>query len=129
MIQLTTNQANNVAVTLLEAQTIDPAYYLFEFTHQVTGEVVLVTDQDVSPAPSRYNQFTLTLQAGSATAGFVTLQQGYHVYRVLQCSVYGLTPDSPEVVLETGFAYVNDVAAPTVPKYDTGPKDLPAWKG
>lgn len=130
MITLLKGQANNVVVTLYESATIEEPYFVFEFTHKFTGEVKVCTAPDISTSVGRYNEFVLTPDSGDQLDGHAELKAGFHSYRCLQASTLSTTPDSPEVVVESGICLVVDPSAPQTHKLENySGKDIKQWDG
>lgn len=88
-------------LTLTELVSIAPPYYLFEFTHVTTKDVVKFVKSDIedeSTYPHRYNQFTI-----DASVVFAGKQPGEWHYKVYeQASSSNLDPELAGAILEEG---------------------------
>ncbi len=133
MITINKNQSNTVVLTLTEKATIDPYTVLFEFVHQMTGEIKLFTAADISTAIGRYNEFDIIETATEDLYdGRVELKVGFHKY-----TIYEMTPISPADldptnavgILETGKVLV--IGTATAPDYfdNSYVKDTPTYQG
>lgn len=122
MIQVIKNQANTVVVTLKEKQTLTNPDFLFEFTHDITGQVKLFTAVDTSAYTDRFNSFTITDNTTELPySGQMNFNEGYHSYKVYEmnnASPVDLDPDNAVTVLETGKVEVIDDSASTDVSFD-----------
>ena len=87
MIYLYKGQANTVVLTLNE-KAVNTSYdVLFEFTNQLSGEVLLFTASDLSTV-DRYNKFTITESSlQNLYYGRVKLESGQWTYSVFEMPV------------------------------------------
>lgn len=102
MLQFKQDETTAVIIlTLTELVTIDMPYYLFEFTHVTTKDIVTMIRaeaDDESNYPDRYNQFTI-----DASALFGAYQTGEWHYRVYQqTSSTNTDPELTSGLLEYG---------------------------
>jgi len=87
VIYLYKGQANTVVLTLNE-KAVNTSYdVLFEFTNQLSGEVLLFTASDLSTV-DRYNKFTITESSlQNLYYGRVKLESGQWTYSVFEMPV------------------------------------------
>lgn len=111
MITIQKNTSNVCVFTLNEKQTTTDHYWLFKFTHTVTGEDKIFTADDVSLYP-RWNEFVITDSVTEdATEGVMTFELGdhtYSVYEMPESSPISLDPDDALTIVETGLVNVYD---------------------
>lgn len=102
MIYFQRDTASEVILTLKEKQTIANPYYLFEFKHRSTNQIVtfiLSWEEDESLDKSRYNQFTIL-----TNVRFVDAPDGEYIYNIYQLTNDVIVGNPP--LLETGIARV-----------------------
>lgn len=115
MINLTKGATSAVYLTLWEKSDLTTPYYLFEFTSNDTGNATYATADDWSDFKPRFNVFTFSVMAGSATAGYIDLEAGTYDYVVYETEYqYNLNVASASKVVEIGLVTVNG----TVSTYD-----------
>lgn len=102
MLRLTKGSASEkIIVTLTEKVTLAEPYFLFIFTHNLTGQEItkiFTPDDDESDYPSRYNQFdvaTVTLFANQPVGEWL-----YRAYE--QASAVNTDPDLATGLVESG---------------------------
>lgn len=133
MITLQKNASSTVVVTLSEKTTTATGHYLFEFTHQMTGEVKIFTADDTSTATGRYNQFTIiddTIE--DPYDGTMNFQMGFHTYTIYNMALtspFDLDPDNAIEVVEVGKVFVSGPEDTTEYFDDNFIKDVPVWTG
>ena len=99
------NANSNFITTLYETNEVDYAYYLCEFTSDVSALTKYFICQDISLHTTRYNEFLITETSGTEilTSGTVTLnptgQWSYKIYG--QASSTNLDPNQA-TLLEIG---------------------------
>ncbi|MGN6416120.1 MAG: hypothetical protein ACTHMC_01420 [Pseudobacter sp.] len=102
MLVLTQGQsAEKIIVTLTELQTLLEPYYLFQFIHVLTKNIVTVIrslDEDESEYPERYNQFEI-----NTAYVFTNQPRGeWHYWVYEQASETNTDPALSTALLETG---------------------------
>lgn len=98
MLVLEKGQTKNWYLTLTEKVTISNPYFLFNFKHLLTDQVINVILTDISAYKERYNQFLIT--EGST----FTLLNGEYEYKVYaQTSSVNTSPDLANELVETGI--------------------------
>lgn len=116
MIVIEKNTSKNCTFTLNENQTITDHDWLFEFTHEMTGEVKLFTGTDISQYP-QYNEFIITdsttENAYNSTMDFRIGTHKYVVYEMAVESPVNLNPLDSLAIVEDGMATVLDPNAAT----------------
>lgn len=81
MILLKSNQLNKFVVTLTQNTTVCDPEYLFQFVHIFSKEEVRMILSDVSPHPTRYNEFEFVEGQGVGQIPFpYEGQYNYYVY-------------------------------------------------
>ena len=116
MLYINKNSANRLYVTVSQGRTIANPYYLFSFTHILSGEIVNFVPQNLSTASTRYDEF-LFIEAGNEDLTLVPPvvtfpYEGQYYYSIYEQSTSGNTnPDYSCNVLEQGRAFVNYVNA------------------
>jgi len=81
MILLKSNQLNKIVVTLTQNTTVCDPEYLFQFIHIFSKKEVDFILPDVSPHPTRYNQFEFVEGQGAGQIAFpYEGQYNYYVY-------------------------------------------------
>lgn len=81
MILLKSNQLNKIVVTLTQNTTVCDPEYLFQFVHIFSKKEVEFILPDVSPHPTRYNQFEFVEGQGVGEIPFpYEGQYNYYVY-------------------------------------------------
>lgn len=89
------NGTTNIIVTLNESKSTGAQSYVFTFTNVVTNGVIAVTfssDDDISNAPYRYNEFALN------TALFDTVDAGQYNYTVKEVSTNNILENGKMVL-------------------------------
>lgn len=84
MIQLVKGQNKDVIVTLTEKTTISQGYYIFEFIHETTKEVLTIVKSftlDLSNFKYRYNKFTF------ASSLYANSTIGKYVYTIYESTI------------------------------------------
>jgi len=94
MITIHKNTSNDVVVTLTEKTTSTTGLYLFEFTHQMTGEIKIFTGTDISTAIGRYNEFNIIDSSTEIPySAQMDFQIGFHTYKIYNILSAPLTID------------------------------------
>jgi hypothetical protein len=113
MILLKSNQLNKIIVTLTQNTTLCDPEYLFQFVHIFSKQEVKFILPDVSPHPTRYNQFEFVEGQGVGEIPFpYEGQYNYYVYSQLQGSS-NLNPLLATELVENGIAEFIVVSADT----------------
>lgn len=101
-------QANHLVFTLTEKVTLTAPYYLFEIINQQDLIPIYFLATDISPYPSRFNEFVITEGASAPLTGnIVCTNVGQYNYRIFeQTSGTNLSPASATSILETGIIKV-----------------------
>jgi len=82
-LQLTSDQANNVTVTLYETEQTEYDYYLFVFKSDQEQTEYTVLTTDTSTNPLRWNTMSITEGTDDRTNGSVVLgNEGFYTYEV-----------------------------------------------
>lgn len=115
MLQLVKNQATEVYFTGTELATIASPYFLFVFTHRVTGEKVKINAANES-TNERVDKATLTVDGTS----------GIWVYRIYQKSTHEDETESG-VVLEDGYMNLSETVDGPV-AYDEQSNDFKTYE-
>jgi hypothetical protein len=117
MILLKSNQLNKIVVTLTQNTTVCDPEYLFQFVHIFSKKEVEFILPDVSPHPTRYNQFEFFEGQGVGQIPFpYEGQYNYYVY----AQPFGsgnLNPLSATELVEQGIADFIVVSADTTNEY------------
>jgi hypothetical protein len=117
MILLKSNQLNKIVVTLTQNTTICDPEYLFQFVHIFSKQEVKFILPDVSPHPTRYNQFEFVEGQGVGQIPFpYEGQYNYYVY----AQPFGsgnLNPLSATELVEQGISNFIVVSADTTNEY------------
>jgi hypothetical protein len=117
MILLKSNQLNKIVVTLTQNTTVCDPEYLFQFVHIFSKKEVEFILPDVSPHPTRYNQFEFVEGQGVNQIPFpYEGQYNYYVY----AQPFGsgnLNPLSATELVEQGIADFIVVSADTTNEY------------
>lgn len=85
MILIKQANSNRVVLTLNELMTIPTCDFLFKVVNDTTGDIQIFSAVDISPATTRYNEFTVI-----EPTDFIGSLCGYHTY-----TIYEMTPASP----------------------------------
>ena len=113
MILLKSNQLNKIVVTLTQNTTLCDPEYLFQFVHIFSKKEVEFILPDVSPHPTRYNQFEFVEGQGVGEIPFpYEGQYNYYVY----AQPFGsgnLNPLQATELVENGIAEFIVVSADT----------------
>jgi hypothetical protein len=113
MILLKSNQLNKIVVTLTQNTTVCDPEYLFQFIHIFSKLEVKFILPDVSPHPTRYNQFEFVEGQGVGEIPFPYEGQ-YNYYAYAQPSGSGnLNPSLATELVENGIAEFIVVSADT----------------
>jgi hypothetical protein len=113
MILLKSNQLNKIVVTLTQNTTICDPEYLFQFIHIFSKKEVDFILPDVSPHPTRYNQFEFIEGQGVGEIPF-PYEGLYNYYAYAQPFGSGnLNPSSATELVENGLAEFIVVSADT----------------
>lgn len=113
MILLKSNQLNKIVVTLTQNTTLCDPEYLFQFVHIFSKQEVKFILPDVSPHPTRYNQFEFVEGQGVGEIPFpYEGQYNYYVYSQPQGSS-NLNPLLATELVENGIAEFIVVSADT----------------
>ena len=112
MLELTKGSASEkIIVTLTEKITLSDPYFLFIFTHTLTGQVVnkiFAPADDESDYPTRYNKFDIVTVTLFPTA---TVPVGEWLYRAYeQASSTNTDPDLATTLVESGKLILYPVA-------------------
>ncbi len=99
------NTVNNCIFTLAEKTTLDPVYYLFEFTNTQDETVLTFTCTDISVNKLRYNEFEIEeTTSEDRLTGKITLdltgEYKYNIYE--QSSSTNLLVANTGGLVETG---------------------------
>jgi hypothetical protein len=109
MLVIEKAESKNWYLTLSEKVTIANPYFLFNFTHLLTDQVVNVILSDISTHKERYNQFAVV--EGTT----FTLLDGEYQYKVYaQTSAVNTNPDLANELVEQGILKCQLVAQPEV---------------
>ena len=113
MIYIVKSQQNIVALTLDEKATVSVHDWLFEFTNQLSGEVVTFTAQDLSTTTARYNKFIITESlTPNLYNGIISLDNSgswsYNVYEMPVTSPVSLNKANALACVESGKVFVFD---------------------
>jgi hypothetical protein len=120
------NSAEKIVVTLNEKRTLDDGYYLFQFTHMTTREVINKIYQfleDESDFQDRFNEFTIdtaTVFSGASIGQWI-----YKVYE--QVSSSNTDPDGLNMV-ERGIMKLLPVSSFAFEEY-TGTTSFKQYEG
>lgn len=106
MIRIIKNNTNNVVLTLSEKMTVSPNDILFQFINDTSGETVIFSAVDVSPATDRYNLFFI--HEGVTVSLILPGYWSYTIYEMPEASPPDLNPLNAITVLETGKVLVID---------------------
>lgn len=74
-------------MTLSEKSTLTTPYYLFQFTSDLSGEIVVFLASDLSSATGRYNEFLITETSGTVNYSSGTIElnpTGQWTYKVYE---------------------------------------------
>ncbi len=113
MILLKSNQLNKIVVTLTQNTTLCNPEYLFQFVHIFSKEEVKFILPDVSPHPTRYNQFEFVEGQGGGEIPFpYEGQYNYYVYSQ-PIGSSNLNPILATELVENGIAEFIVVSADT----------------
>ena len=113
MILLKSNQLNKIVVTLTQNTTVCDPEYLFQFVHIFSKREVEFILPDVSPHPTRYNQFEFVEGQGVGEIPFPYEGQ-YNYYAYAQPFGSGnLNPLQATELVENGIADFIVVSADT----------------
>ena len=124
MILIKQNSSNNCVFTLNELITGTYSYdFLFQFTNDTTGEVKIFTANDISPATTRYNQFTIIEnQTENLYNGTIHLDPvgywSYEVFQMNQESPPNLSPTYSVGLLEIGKVLVQSQTQSVTTSFD-----------
>lgn len=117
MILLKSNQLNKIVVTLTQNTTVCDPEYLFQFVHIFSKQEVKFILSDVSPHPTRYNQFEFVEGQGVGEIPFpYEGQYNYYVY----AQPFGsgnLNPLQATELVENGIALFIVQSADTTNEY------------
>ena len=110
MIQFKQSDTSAILIlTLTENVSINDPYYLFVFTHVLTGQKVKFTkyiSQDESDYQTRYNQFTI-----NPSVIFLDTPVGQWHYKVYENLTNSTDEDTAGAVLEYGKMILNRATA------------------
>jgi hypothetical protein len=113
MILLKSNQLNKIVVTLTQNTTVCDPEYLFQFVHIFSKQEVKFILPDVSPHPTRYNQFEFVEGQGVGQIPFPYEGQ-YNYYAYAQPFGSGnLNPLQATELVENGISEFIVVSADT----------------
>lgn len=104
MINLTKGATETIYFTGTELATISNPYFLFIFTHRVTGEQVIFNVTNTSTT-ARYDKFSLVVNSK-----FANSTDGYFSYIVIEKATSTDT-DTTGTIVEQGYMVLN----PSVP--------------
>lgn len=134
MITINKSSSNDVVVTLTEkVTTVSVDYFLFVFTHVMTGELKKFTATNISTAVGRYDEFTIIDNSTEDPYnGKMNFREGFHeyvIYNMPSSSPISLDPNDAIEIVEVGKVTVIGTANET--KYfDPGySKDYTVWNG
>lgn len=117
MILLKSNQLNKIVVTLTQNTTVCDPEYLFQFVHIFSKQEVKFILPDVSPHPTRYNQFEFVEGQGVGQIPFPYEGQ-YNYYAYAQPFGSGnLNPLQATELVENGIAVFIVQSADTTNEY------------
>lgn len=116
MILLTKGQTDHLIVTLNEKRTLTDGYYLFQFTHMTTREVVnkiysFLDDQ--STAQDRYNDFEI-----NTSALFGSSNVGQWIYKVYEQASSSNTNTDGLTLVERGIMTLKPATDFSFTKYE-----------
>lgn len=107
MIYLDINIPKDVVATLNEKAVGSNPYYIWKIKDADTNTEYIFTNDDTSPSPWYYNQFTFSVIPGATyglTAGIIPASQGEYIYNVYQTSVaYDITLSNIIKEVENGI--------------------------
>lgn len=117
MILLKSNQLNEIVITVKQNTTVCDPEYLFQFVHIFSKQEIRFILPDVSPHPTRYNQFDFVEGQGAGQIPFpYEGQYNYYVY----AQPFGsgnLNPLSATELVEQGISNFIVVSADTTNEY------------
>jgi hypothetical protein len=117
MILLKSNQLNKFVVTLTQNTTVCDPEYLFQFVHIFSKQEVRMILSDVSPHPTRYNEFMFVEGQGVGQIPFPYEGQ-YNYYVYAQTAGSGnLNPLLATELVEQGIAVFIVQSADTTNEY------------
>jgi hypothetical protein len=106
MIYLNLNETKSIVATLQERTQIFNPYYIWKLVDADTSETYIFSQDDTSPAPWVYNQFTFSSQPGAtqgATAGVIPANQGAYKYTAYATPNHYSLDISTASIVETGI--------------------------
>lgn len=127
MFRLGQNQSNTVYPTVSDSVTLTgtPVYFLFQFVSETTNDEVFFTCPNVSTNIARYDQFNITVTAGTQnlTAGTINLNpKGEYIYNIYE--MYSQTnldlSGTTGVILETGIVQLTGTSLSYITQNYTG---------
>lgn len=122
MLSLTKGQTQTVYFTGTEKTTLVAPYFLFIFTHRVTGEIVKVMATNTSTT-NRYNKFSMVVNTN-----FSTSTEGLWEYEVREkASNVDLTVAG--TIVEQGFMTLSPATPFTPTEYSSQDNTFTTYNG
>ena len=122
MLNLTKGQTQVIYFTGTEKATLTAPYFLFVFTHRLTGEVVKVMATNTSTSP-RYDKFTLIINNSFANA-----TDGVYSYSIYEkADNTDLTVSG--TIVEEGFMQLNAAVEYTPTEYSGQTNTITTYNG
>ena len=131
MINLRTLSDNEVVMTLSERVATDFPVYRFLFYNKESKMEVFFNSIDVSPSPSVFNKFIITLVGDNVDPlmGKISLVSGQYSYKVWETDIIGdFEVDPCDNLLEEGIVNVrgNNISRPVI---NTIVPERPVYRG